>query len=178
MTQEPASELERLVRIRHLPAEPVVIEADAQERERLAARFGILGVQTLTAHVALHPDGAGVRASGQLDAVIEQECAVSGEPFTTGLAEAIDLVFVPDTGAAPVSSEEEIELDADALDEITFTGDSFDLGEAVAQTLGLAIDPYAEGPDADAARARAGIMPDDAPSGPLAAALARLKLER
>ena len=40
-----------------------------------------------------------------------------------------------------------------------------------AQTLALAIDPYAEGPDADATREKAGIKSDDAPSGPLAEAL-------
>jgi uncharacterized metal-binding protein YceD (DUF177 family) len=176
MTENPANELERLIRVRNLPAELVVIEANGDERMQLAARFDILKVQTLTAQVALHPDGSGVRATGQLDAVIEQECAVSGEPFTTRLAEAIDLLFVPDMGVAPASTDEEVELDADALDEIAFTGDSFDLGEAVAQTLGLAIDPYAEGPDADAARERAGIASDDAPSGPLADALAGLKL--
>lgn len=176
MTHELASELERLVRIRHLPGEPVVIEASADERARLAERFGIPAVQTLTARIALRPDGAGVRATGQVDATVEQECAVSGEPFTARIDETIDLLFVPDTGAALAVPDEEIELDAEALDEIPFIGDSFDLGEAVAQTLGLAIDPYAEGPDADAARARAGIASDDAPSGPLAAALAGLKL--
>ena len=73
------------------------------------------------------------------------------------------------------SPDEEVELLADELDEIPFTGDSFDLGEAVAQTLALAIDPYAEGPQAERARAEAGIVTDDAPAGPLAAALAALR---
>ena len=51
------------------------------------------------------------------------------------------------------------------------------LGEAIAQTLALAIDPYREGPDADEARKKAGIVSDEdhAPSGPLAEALAGLK---
>ncbi|QYU69205.1 hypothetical protein J4558_03410 [Leptolyngbya sp. 15MV] len=51
----------------------------------------------------------------------------------------------------------------------------FDLGEAVAQSLGLAIDPYAVGPEAEAARREAGIASDDVPSGPLAEALRALR---
>ena len=58
--------------------------------------------------------------------------------------------------------------------EIAFEGDDIDLGEAVAETLGLAIDPYARGPDAEAARRAAGLSDEDAPTGPFAA-LAALK---
>ncbi|MEM8726635.1 MAG: DUF177 domain-containing protein, partial [Pseudomonadota bacterium] len=68
-----------------------------------------------------------------------------------------------------------IELDAEDCDEIEYAGDMFDLGEAVAQTLGLAIDPYAEGPNADAARKAAGIVEEGEQDGPLAAALTALK---
>ena len=74
-------------------------------------------------------------------------------------------------------ADEEVELDADELDRIAYSGDAFDLGEAIAQTLGLAVDPYAEGPNAAAIRAEVGIKGDDQPSGPLAEALARLKKE-
>jgi hypothetical protein len=41
--------------------------------------------------------------------------------------------------------------------------------------LGLAIDPYAEGPHADAARAAAGIVPEGEQLGHLADLLAGLK---
>ena len=73
------------------------------------------------------------------------------------------LRFVPAAPPRAVENEEEIELSADECDEIEYEGDSFDLGEALAQTLGLAIDPYATGPGAEAARQAAGIVPDDAP---------------
>ena len=43
-------------------------------------------------------------------------------------------------------------LDADALDEIPFSGTQFDVGEAVAQSLALAIDPFATGPGAERVR--------------------------
>ncbi|HEX2793115.1 MAG TPA: DUF177 domain-containing protein, partial [Croceicoccus sp.] len=53
--------------------------------------------------------------------------------------------------------DEEIELEADELDEIPFTGERFDLGEAVAQSLALAIDPFMAGPDADRVRREVGL---------------------
>ena len=98
----------------------------------------------------------------------EQEDDDAGQPQVVGDR------FVPE-GEPSDEPDIEIELDADELDEIEFSGESFDLGEAVAQSLGLAIDPYAEGPNADAARKEAGITGDDAPSGLLAEALAALK---
>jgi hypothetical protein len=88
--------------------------------------------------------------------------------------EPVDLRFVEEN-QRPATDAEEIELEADDCDEIAYSGDMFDLGEAVAQTLGLAIDPYAEGPDADAARAAAGIVPEGEQLGPLADLLSGLK---
>ena len=43
---------------------------------------------------------------------------------------------------------------ADECDEIGYSGTIFDIGEAVAQSLALAIDPFATGPQAEAARHR------------------------
>lgn len=177
MSGAAAGELVRIVQVRALPTAPVRIEAEGAERERLAARFGIVAVHGLEATISLEAEGEAVRATGRLQATIEQGCAVSGEPFRSEVDEPIELRFIRSGGKdAPARFDEEVELDAEELDEIAFDGDSFDLGEAVAQTLGLAIDPYAQGPDAEAARAMAGIVADDAPQGPLAAALAQLKL--
>ena len=86
--------------------------------------------------------------------------------------------FVEESAPEPTDDDTiEIELDAEDLDEIEYAGDTFDLGEAVAQSLGLAFDPYAEGPNADAVRVEKGIASDEdqAPSGPLAEALKALK---
>lgn len=91
--------------------------------------------------------------------------------------EPILLRFIEARGPEPSEDEEEIEIELseEDCDEIEYSGDAFDLGEAIAQSLGLAIDPYAEGPNADAARKDAGISDDDEPSGPLAEALKGLK---
>lgn len=173
-----APELSRLIRTRPLPGEPVVIEASEEERAALAKRFGVAQIASLRADVSLSAEKTAIHATGRFKAAIVQLCAVSGEEFPVAIDDAVDLRFVRESTLATTRNEEgefEVELIADECDEIEYTGDAFDLGEAIAQTLGLAIDPYAEGPGADAARKAAGISGDDTPSGPLAAALAALK---
>lgn len=178
MTGSATPELSRLMKTKALPAEPVVIEADAGERAALASRFGLPGIDSLHAQIALEPRPTAIRATGTLSAAIRQTCAISGEDFPAAIEEAIDLRFVEEGTLDPAleeGSEIEVELEADDCDEIEYLGEDFDLGEAVAQTLGLAIDPYAEGPAADAARMKAGIVAEGEQEGPLAAALAALK---
>lgn len=171
MTTLPVSELERLIKVKGLPGEPVVIEADAGERAALASRFGIPGIDTLHAEVDVEQRGSAIRATGTLSAAIRQSCAISGEDFPAQIKEDLDLRFVEQGTIDPALDEDgeiEVELEADDCDEIEYSGDAFDLGEAVAQTLGLAIDPYAEGPQADEVRAKAGISKEGEEEGPLA----------
>jgi uncharacterized metal-binding protein YceD (DUF177 family) len=168
------SELSRLIRVRPLPGGSVVIEASTAERAALAARFGLGAVEALHAEIALEERPRAIRATGRLTARIMQPCAISGEDFPVMIDEPIDLRFV-EQNQRSAAEDAEIELEAEDCDEIEFAGEMFDLGEAVAQTLGLAIDPYAEGPDADAARAAAGIMQEGEQLGPLADLLAGLK---
>jgi hypothetical protein len=172
----PPPELTRMIKARPLPAGKVVIEASAEERTALAARFGLGAVHSLRAEVALEQKPRAIRATGRLKANIMQPCAISAEDFPVTIDEPVDLRFVEDTGRPMTEAEAlEIELEADDCDEIAYTGEMFDLGEAVAQTLGLAIDPYAEGPGADAARKAAGIVAEGEQFGPLADMLAALQ---
>ena len=170
----PPSELTRMIKVRPLPGEPVVIDASADERAALAARFGLGAVESLRAEVALEQKPRAIRATGRLRAAIMQPCAISAEDFPVTIDEPLDLRFVEDN-ARPAAEGDEIELEADDCDEIGYSGEMFDLGEAVAQTLGLAIDPYAEGPNADAARKAAGIVAEGEQDGPMAAMLAALR---
>ena len=111
---------------------------------------------------------------------ITQPCAVTREELSYDVSEPLMLRFVPAGSVPDYAPDEEIELDAEDLDQIEYEGDAFDLGEAIAQTLALAIDPYREGPGAEEARRKAGIVSDEeqAPSGPLAEALAALKKDQ
>jgi uncharacterized metal-binding protein YceD (DUF177 family) len=162
-------EFSRLVDRRHLKAEPVTLVADEAERKALARRFGLVAIGRLEATIDLTAVGETVTGDGDLSAAIVQSCAVSGNDLPMTIAEPLHLRFVPE---APVE-QEEVELAEEELDEIPYTGTAFDLGEAVAQSLALAIDPYATGPDADRVRKEKGLS-DEAASGPFAA-LAALK---
>ena len=166
-----APEFSRRFDTRHLPERPLRLVADAAERAALAERFGIVAIDRLEAEATLAREGDAVRAEGRLEADLVQACAVSAEPFTTRVVEPFAVRFV--RAAPPHRPDEEIELDPDALDELAYEGTQVDLGEAVAQSLALAIDPYAKGPDADAVREQVGLG-DETASGPFAA-LAALK---
>lgn len=166
------SELSRIYSRRTVPAAPQHLVASEAECAALARRFNLVAVHALDATMSLVVDGPNVRAAGRLKARIVQTCAVSGEDLDVAIDEPVALRFVPPlTGLAP---DTEIELDESELDDIEMDGEQFDLGEAIAQSLGLAIDPYLTGPQADEARRRAGIV-GEGEDGPFAALKGLLK---
>jgi uncharacterized metal-binding protein YceD (DUF177 family) len=154
-----------------LPGSVVELEASEAERAALSKRFGLVRIDRMTAAIELIREAAGASATGRLKADIVQSCATSGEDLAVSIDDPVKLHFVPARAAS--APDEEIELEAGELDEIEFTGSLFDLGEELAQTLALAIDPYAVGPTAEEARHKAGLLDKDT-SGPFAA-LAALK---
>jgi uncharacterized metal-binding protein YceD (DUF177 family) len=162
-------EFSRPIDRRHLPGKSVKIVANEEERAALAGRFALVSIGRLEAEVRLDADGEAIDASGRLSADVVQSCAVSGEDLPVAIDEPLALRFVPERAIA----DEEIELAEDELDDISFAGHLFDLGEAVAQSLALAIDPYAVGPEAERARKESGLL-DESAGGPFAA-LAALK---
>lgn len=143
-------EFSRPFDVRQLDHRAVQLVADEAERQALAKRFDIVRIDRLEAEVVLERDGEALNAKGTLSADIVQSCAVSAEDLPVAIRESLAFRFVPAGGAH--LPDEEIELEADDLDEIEFTGTTVDLGEAVAQSVALAIDPFAVGPEAEAAR--------------------------
>jgi uncharacterized metal-binding protein YceD (DUF177 family) len=167
-----APEFSRIVDLRQIGAGPVTLVANEAERAALAKRFALVSVGRLEAALTLSADGKVITATGQLDAAWVQPCAISGEDLPQQAKEPIALKFVPArTDHVP---DEEIELSDSDLDEIEYMGTAFDLGEAVAQSLALAVDPFATGPEADRARQTAGIVNESATGA--FAGLAGLKL--
>jgi uncharacterized metal-binding protein YceD (DUF177 family) len=162
-------EFSRIIDRRHISTQPLELVPNAEERAALARRFGIVAIHQLSARLQLACKGDVIEVQGRLNARIVQSCAISGEDLPVSIAEPLAFRFTPETAI----EEEEIELEEQDLDEIFYSGHTFDLGEAVAQSLALAIDPYATGPEADRARKEAGLM-DESASGPFAA-LAALK---
>jgi len=168
-------EFSRPFDIRGITAEPVKLEANEQERAALAERFGLISIGQLAAVLSLEAEGEQIAAKGTLTADFVQSCAVSGDDLPMQIADDITLRFVPAATLEASEEDEEIELEEDELDEIGYEGTSFDLGEAVAQSLALAIDPYATGPEADDARRRHGMVEEGEADGPLADMLRGLK---
>ena len=159
-------EFSRPFRLDELGAAPrsVTIEATEAERAALATRFGLLSIESLSASAELTRESDVVSAKGTLTASVVQPCVASGDPVPAALAEDFVLRFVP-AGADPEA--EEIELDQSALDEIDYEGGAVDLGEAAAQTLALALDPFPRAPGADEKLREAGVI-GEGDAGPFA----------
>ena len=135
----------------------VVITATEDERRKLAARFAVLSVDALEAQFTIRRDTAGIVAAGQVTARVVQACSVTDEPLPAAIDEPVSLRFVDDFGAV----DGEIELSDDALDTVPIDGGVIDLGEAAAETLALALDPFPRGPNAAAALRAAGVISED-----------------
>lgn len=160
-------EFSRPVRIDTLggAARPIAIEAEESERAALARRFGLLGIETLTATAELSRDGEAILAKGGLKAGVVQACVASGAPVPAQIDEPFVLRFVPQ---ADDVAEPEVELAEADLDVVPYEGGAIDLGEAVAQTLALALDPFPRASDADAVLREAGVIGEE-DAGPFAA---------
>ena len=148
-------------------ARSVSITADATERAALAERFGLLAVDRLEATFRVQRDAAGVVARGEVRASVVQACSVTEEPLPVTVSEDVALRFVTEQEAA---AQEEIELDLGALDTMPYDGAAIDLGEAAAETMALALDPFPRGPNAAAALRAAGVISEEdaKPAGALA----------
>lgn len=135
----------------------VEIAATADERAALAERFDLLRVDRLEARFAIRRDGTGVSARGRVEADVVQPCSVTGEPVPASIDEPAELRFLPELAAGA----EELELSADALDTIPYEGGRIDLGEAAAETMALALDPFPRCPEAADALRAAGVISEE-----------------
>ena len=136
------SELSRVVKLSEIGNGPRAehIEAGPAERAALVTRFNLASLDRLVADVTVRREAAGVRVKGRVIAHGAQVCAVSGEPVPAKIDEPIDLLFA--SNSCPTRPDEEIELGEGDLDILPLDGEGVDLGEAVAQSFGLALDPY------------------------------------
>lgn len=155
------NEFSRLYRLDSLSAEPrsVAVEASPEEREALARRFGLVALDSLSAEAELRRSGDSVTAAGRLRARAIQSCVASVEPVEAEVVEDFRVEFrPPPTASGP---DEEIELGESELDTIFHEGGAVDLGEAVAQSLALSLDPYPRSPAAETALREAGVKSEE-----------------
>ena len=130
--------------------------ATEAERAAVAARFDLTAINRLEARFVVRRGEAGITARGRVSAEVVQACSVTGEPIAVAIDEEAALLFVPG-----IDAEGEVELNADALDTIVYQGDAIDLGEAAAETMALALDPFLRSPAAAEALRAAGVVSEE-----------------
>ena len=133
------------------------VEATPAERTALAARFQIPEVKSLVANVRLEPQANGYLMTGRMKAEVVQTCSISSHPVEQTVDEALALRFSPTVE----ESEEEIELAEGDLDVLPLEGDVMDVGEAIAETLALALDPYPRASDEAIAEVRQFLLTEE-----------------
>lgn len=128
-------------------AKRIRLDAADAERSALAMRFDLVSVESLTGDLIVERIKGGdlVRVRGRMAAEITQPCAVTGSPIATKIEESVDERFAP-----TVEIEDDVEVTLDAEDPPEpFVDGEIDLGEIIAQYLGVGIDPYLKAPRAE-----------------------------
>ena len=151
--------------------ERIDLSADEGERRQIAERLGLRSLDRFEAHATLDRKGEIVRARGRLKAILRQSCVVTDEPVDAHADEPFDIYFLPEPSSS--SPDEEIELRESDCDVVFHDGGAIDLGQAIADTLALTLEPYPRSPGAEATLKEAGVL-TEAEAGPFAA-LAKLK---
>ena len=130
------------------------IAAEPKELAALARRMKLPAVHALSAEIRATPwRGGGIKLEGHLTADLEQVSVISLEAFRETISMPISRYFLPSGSAANASDED----DADPIEH-----GIIDLGEVVAETLALDLDPYPRKPG----EAFAEHVEDDEPETP------------
>jgi uncharacterized metal-binding protein YceD (DUF177 family) len=119
------------------------IAAKPAERAALASRFGLQALDRLAAVVRVQriPGGL-IRLQAELDADVAQACVLTLEPVPAKLAESFTLLYSEDRERSEVTLDGAAEPVEPVVDGV------IDMGEAVAQQLSLALDPFPRAPNA------------------------------
>ena len=162
-------EFHRPVALERIPPEgrQEHLRATPAECAALALRFGIVAVNRFSGELLLKPEPAGgVAIEGRISAEVVQDCVVTLEPVTQQVEEAVHLRIL-----GPGESYAD---DPEAPDEVEAPNGVAELGEALAEQLALALDPYPRAPGAALPGAEPEAAEEPAPKTPFAA-LAALK---
>jgi Large ribosomal RNA subunit accumulation protein YceD len=113
------------------------LSADEKECDALAIRLGLPKLYSLGAFLKSMPwRGGGLKVTGPLKAEFDQISVISLESFRTTLEVDVERYFLPaHKGANP--SEEEVDIIENGI---------IDLGEILAETMALELDPYPRKP--------------------------------
>jgi uncharacterized metal-binding protein YceD (DUF177 family) len=141
----PVPEFSRLIEIDRIPASGSTekLKADAKECADLARRLGLPAIHAFSAVLKVeHWRKGGAKVSGQLIADVDQTCVVTLEDFRSIVAKPVSGIFLT-AKDMPKYDDDSDEADADLIED-----GKADLGELVAETLALELDPYPRKPGA------------------------------
>jgi uncharacterized metal-binding protein YceD (DUF177 family) len=113
-----------------------VIAAEGAELEALARRMKLPAVHALRAELWARPWRGGLELEGAAEADIDQVSVISLETFRQSMRFAIQRYFLPHGSLSPDAEDE-----ADAIE-----NGMIDMGEVVAETLALELEPYPRKP--------------------------------
>lgn len=123
----------------------VTMEADAREREALAADFGLPGIGQLKADFHIAHTSLGLRVTGKVRARVTQTCSVTLEPFESDVNESVSVDYA--SGRQHTIEDHEGFAADDPPDEII--DGKIDLGALAAEFVALGLDPYPRKPGVD-----------------------------
>ena len=131
----------RLAQLQRAQVHDIDERATETEQAGVAALLDLLFLAKLRLHGRLEPvDDAGWRFEGVLGATATQACVVSLQPVKTRLDVTVQRTWLPP--AADIGAIAEIELDAEALDDVEPLSDPLDLGLLAIEELALALPSY------------------------------------
>lgn len=136
----PAVEFSRPLEVARIPklGSHEKLSADARECSALAKRLKLPALHTLTADLKVKPwRGGGFKVTGELKADLDQESVVSLEAFRSTVVFPIERYFM---NTHP-NDDHDAEADIDPI-----INGVIDVGEVVAETLALELDPYPRKP--------------------------------
>lgn len=140
------------VKLHELARGPVRLDLEPgpEQRAEIARRLKLQSLPSLRAKVTVKPWLDGAELTGRFDAVVEQICGVSLDPFEQEVSGEIDVRVVPagsDLAAAAEGGDLELDLEApDAPD--VLEGDAIDVTAYVIEHLALEVDPFPRKPGA------------------------------
>ena len=140
--QPPAPEFSRPLDVTRVPAQGSTekISAEPQECADLARRFGLPALYGLEAELKVSRwRGEGLKIKGRFSADLDQTCVVSLEIYRSRLTDDFESYFLPAGSSAGAVLIEEGDAEP-------FENGIIDMGEAVAEAVALALDPYPRKP--------------------------------
>lgn len=129
----------------------VRLEPDAAERGKLAGDLGLERLASLVADLTVRPWHDGAEITGRFQAVVEQLCSVTLDPFEQTLSGEIAVQAVP-PGSPNARKEERLEIERDPNSPDPpdiLAGEAVDLAAIVVEHLALEIDPFPKKPGAE-----------------------------